>query len=177
MYVSLETVKQYVDENHPVIVLVQAWAQRYMTLEDWKEDSDDGHYVIVIGHYGYIIVFQDPASFRRTWMTEEEFIARWHDVDPRTQEKFDRFAMVLLGKQPAKVCWNTWIKDTIVAALSDGLCNRSYKGLFCYPYRIEEQGQGKSYRLRYSSPAPFVILQSKIYSRIESGRGKSDSAR
>jgi predicted double-glycine peptidase len=99
---SLETVKQYVDENKPVIVLVQAWAERYMTLEDWKEDNDDGHYVIVIGHHGFIIVFEDPASFQRTWMTEEEFIARWHDVDPRTQEKLDRFAMVLLGKSPAK---------------------------------------------------------------------------
>jgi predicted double-glycine peptidase len=99
---SLETVKQYVDENQPVIVLVQAWAERYMALEDWKEDNDDGHYVIVIGHHGYIIVFEDPASFRRTWMTEEEFIARWHDVDPRTQEKLDHFAMVLLGKSPAK---------------------------------------------------------------------------
>jgi len=100
--VSLERVKQYVDENHPVIVLAQAWAERYMTLEDWKEDNDDGHYVIVIGHHGYVIVFEDPASFRRTWMTEEEFVVRWHDVDPRTQEKFDHFAMVLLGKQPAK---------------------------------------------------------------------------
>jgi predicted double-glycine peptidase len=98
---SLEAVKQYVDKNHPVIVLVQAWAERYMTLEDWREDNDDGHYVIVIGYHGYAIVFEDPSSFRRTWMTEEEFIARWHDVDPRTQEKFDRFAMVLLGKQPA----------------------------------------------------------------------------
>ena len=100
--VSLERVKQYVDENHPVIVLAQAWPERYMTLEDWKEDNDDGHYVIVIGHHGYVIVFEDPASFRRTWMTEEEFVVRWHDVDPRTQEKFDHFAMVLLGKQPAK---------------------------------------------------------------------------
>ena len=98
--VSLETVKRYVDENHPVIVLVQAWAERYMTLEDWKEDNDDGHYVIVTGHHGYIIVFEDPASFG-TWMTEEEFIARWHDVDPRTKEKLDHFAMVLLGKQSA----------------------------------------------------------------------------
>jgi predicted double-glycine peptidase len=98
----LEAVKQYVDENQPVIVLVQAWAERYMTLDDWKEDNDDGHYVIVIGHHGYIIVFEDPASFRRTWMTEEEFIVRWHDVDPRTQERLDQFAMVLLGKQPAK---------------------------------------------------------------------------
>ncbi|MDH5695313.1 MAG: cysteine peptidase family C39 domain-containing protein [Dehalococcoidia bacterium] len=99
--VSLETVKQYVDENHPVIVLVQAWAERYMPLEDWKEDNDDGHYAIVIGYHGYVIVFEDPSSIRRTWMTEEEFIARWHDIDPRTKEKLDHFAMVLLGKQPA----------------------------------------------------------------------------
>lgn len=100
--VPLETLKQYVDENQPVIVLVQAWAERYMTIEDWKRDDDDGHYVVVIGHSGYIIVFEDPASFRRTWMTEEEFVARWHDVDPRTGERLDHFAMVLLGKAPAK---------------------------------------------------------------------------
>jgi predicted double-glycine peptidase len=98
---SLEEIKQSVDARHPVIVLVQAWAERYMTLEDWRQDNDDGHYVIVIGHHGYIIVFEDPASFRRTWMAEEEFIARWHDVDPRTKEKLDHFAMVLLGKEPA----------------------------------------------------------------------------
>lgn len=99
--VSLDTVKQYVDQNHPVIVLVQAWAKRYMTLEDWKDDNDDGHYVIIIGYNGKIIIFEDPPSFRRTWMTEEKFLVRWHDVDPRTQGKLDRFAMVLLGKQPA----------------------------------------------------------------------------
>jgi uncharacterized protein YvpB len=100
--VSLETVKQYVDEKHPVIVLVQAWAERYMTLDDWKKDNDDGHYVIVIGHHGYILVFEDPASFRRTWMTEEEFITRWHDIDPRTRENLEHFAMVLLGKEPER---------------------------------------------------------------------------
>jgi len=97
---SLETVKQYVDQNHPVIVLVQAWAERYMTLEDWKKDDNDGHYVVVIGYDGYIIVFEDPSSLRRTWMTEEEFIARWHDVDPRTKERLDNFGMVLFGKEP-----------------------------------------------------------------------------
>ena len=99
---SLKTVKKYVAENHPVIVLVQAWAEKYMTPEDWKKDNDDGHYVIIIGQQGEDIVFEDPASFRRTWMTEKEFLTRWHDVDPRTQEKLNRFAMVLLGKQPAQ---------------------------------------------------------------------------
>jgi len=99
---SLDTVRRYVDENHPVIVLVQAWAERYMTLKDWREDNEDGHYAIVVGYNGYAIVFEDPASFRKTWMTEEEFISRWHDVDPRTKERLDHFAMVLLGKQPAR---------------------------------------------------------------------------
>jgi len=99
---SLEAVKQYIDQNHPVIVLVQAWAEKYMTLKDWKEDNDDGHYVVVIGHDGHIIIFEDPSSFRRTWMTEEEFIARWHDVDPRTKERLDNFGMVLLGKKPVR---------------------------------------------------------------------------
>jgi ABC-type bacteriocin/lantibiotic exporter with double-glycine peptidase domain len=100
--VLLDTVKQYLDQKHPVIVVVQAWAQRYMTLEDWKVDYDDGHYVIVIGYDDRIIIFEDPASFRKTWMTEEEFLVRWHDIDPRTQQKFEHFAMVLLGKQPAR---------------------------------------------------------------------------
>jgi len=100
--VSPETVKGYVDQGQPVIVLVQAWAERYMTLEDWRQDYDDGHYVIVIGHSGGIIVFEDPSSFRKTWLTEEEFLARWHDLDPRTGEKHDRFALVLMGKAPAK---------------------------------------------------------------------------
>ncbi len=99
---SVDTVKQYLDANHPVIVLVQAWAQRYMALEDWKANYDNGHYVIVIGYDDRIIIFEDPASLGRTWMTEEEFIARWHDMDPHTQQKFERFAMALLGREPAR---------------------------------------------------------------------------
>ncbi len=98
--VALETVKQYVDANFPVIVLVQAWADTDMTLDDWRMTSEYGHYVVVIGHYGNIIVFRDPSSFSKTWMTEEEFMARWHAADDLTQEKLDNFAMVLLGKQP-----------------------------------------------------------------------------
>jgi predicted double-glycine peptidase len=97
---SLEEVKRFVDEKRPVIVLVQAWAERYMTLEDWKTDDDDGHYVIVIGHLDGIIVFEDPSSFHRTWLTEEEFMARWHDVDSKTNHRLEHFGMVLLGKDP-----------------------------------------------------------------------------
>ena len=98
----LKTVKKYVDNNQPVIVLVQAWADRYMTLKDWKEDNENGHYVIVIGYRKDTIVFEDPSSIRRTWLKEDEFIARWHDVDPRTKQRLIRFGMILRGKEPAK---------------------------------------------------------------------------
>lgn len=98
----LKTVQKYVDENNPVIVLVQAWAEQYMTLKDWRESNNLGHYVVVIGYNDSIIVFEDPSSIRRTWLTRREFMARWHDTDPRTQDKLNRFSMVLLGKQPLK---------------------------------------------------------------------------
>jgi len=100
--VSLEQLKDFVDGGSPVIVLVQAWGERYMTLEDWKADYDDGHYAIVIGYNGNIIIFEDPSSIRRTWLAEEEFLSRWHDIDPRTNKKLEHFAMVLMGKEPVR---------------------------------------------------------------------------
>ncbi len=100
---SLNTVKQYVDAGTPVIVLLQAWADRYMTLDDWRRDWDDGHYAIIIGLNKDVLLFEDPATVRRTWLREREFLARWHDVNPKTGQKYEHFGMVLLGKQPAKL--------------------------------------------------------------------------
>ena len=97
---SLGKVKGFVDEKHPVIVLLQAWADRYMTLEDWRNDYDDGHYAIVIGYAKGVLLFEDPGSFRRTWLRESEFVARWHDRDSGTNEKLAHWGMILLGKEP-----------------------------------------------------------------------------
>lgn len=100
---SLNQVKQFVDAGTPVIVLLQAWADRYMTLDDWRRDWDNGHYAIVIGLNKDVLLFEDPATIRRTWLREREFLARWHDMDVKTGEKYEHFGMVLLGKQPAKL--------------------------------------------------------------------------
>ena len=97
---SLKTLKRHIDNKRPVIVLVQAWADKYMTIQDWKTVNEHGHYVVVIGYQANKIIFEDPSSFPRTWMTQREFLARWHYTDVRTQEKKDHFAMVLMGKEP-----------------------------------------------------------------------------
>ncbi|MDD3677653.1 MAG: cysteine peptidase family C39 domain-containing protein [Dehalococcoidales bacterium] len=97
---GIDEIKRFIDTSHPVIVLVQAWAEKYMTLEEWHEDYDDGHYVIVVGYYENKIVFEDPSSFRKTWLTEEEFLIRWHDKDPETDNIINQFALILTGRKP-----------------------------------------------------------------------------
>jgi ABC-type bacteriocin/lantibiotic exporter with double-glycine peptidase domain len=99
---SLGTLKKYIDDERPVIVLLQAWADQYMTIKDWRKANEHGHYVIVIGYKDDKIIFEDPSSFPRVWMTEEEFLARWHYRDIRMPRNMDRFAIVLLGKEPVK---------------------------------------------------------------------------
>lgn len=96
---TLREVKRTVEAGDPVIVLLQAWANRYMTVEDWSKEYDHGHYAIVIGFAKGVVLFEDPASFRRTWLREREFLARWHDRDKKTNETFECFGMVLMGKK------------------------------------------------------------------------------
>ncbi|MBU2499282.1 MAG: hypothetical protein KKE57_10300 [Proteobacteria bacterium] len=46
-------------------------------------------------------MLRQSPSFRGTWLSEEEFPARWHDLDSKTNTKLEHFMMVLLGKEPA----------------------------------------------------------------------------
>jgi predicted double-glycine peptidase len=101
-HLTLADLKEYLNNGNPVIVLVQAWAERYMTLKDWKQDYDDGHYAIVIGYIKKALIFEDPSSFRRTWLREQEFLARWHDLDTDSNYKYEQFGMILYGKEPSR---------------------------------------------------------------------------
>jgi len=97
---TLKELQKKIDEGIPVIVLLQAWAERPKTLREWEIDYEDGHYAIVIGHARGVLLFEDPSSFRRTWLREKEFLVRWHDRDAMTGEVFDHFGILLLGKEP-----------------------------------------------------------------------------
>ena len=99
---TIRDVKRYIDARHPVIVLLQAWADKYMTLRDWRDDYDDGHYAVLIGYERGVFLFEDPASFRRTWLRENELLGRWHDYDSKSNQRFERFGMVLQGKAPVQ---------------------------------------------------------------------------
>lgn len=97
---TLDELKHHLDQGRPVIVAMQAWAERQLTMKEWRENYDDGHYVVVVGYDGPIWYFEDPASYHRIWLQEKEFVARWHDVDPVTGVRLQRVGIALLGKDP-----------------------------------------------------------------------------
>jgi hypothetical protein len=49
----------------------------------------EGHWVVAIGYDNddpdnTKLIFEDPASFFRTWLSEGELIERWHDLNEGT---------------------------------------------------------------------------------------------
>lgn len=78
----LREIRTALDENHPIICAIQAWKDDadYSSMAE-----DDGHYVVLIGYNkdknnNYLYYFMDPSSSGSyTYLSEKEFILRWHD--------------------------------------------------------------------------------------------------
>lgn len=76
---SISDIKMFINKEIPVIVIIQAWADKENV--DWENSWDYGHYTTVIGYDSEKIYFSDPSSFKRVFLYYEEFEQRWHDVD------------------------------------------------------------------------------------------------
>lgn len=81
MQALLNDLRTAIDNDSPVICVIQAWrdGRKYE-----PKIEDDGHYVVLIGYkrdrQKYIYYFMDPSTAGSyTYLTEEEFILRWHD--------------------------------------------------------------------------------------------------
>jgi predicted double-glycine peptidase len=86
---------KYIDDGQPVIVLLQAY----------KKDSDKvpyatnykaGHYVVAIGYDANRIIFEDPSSYTRTFLTFKELDERWHAVNDDNEPSPISVAIVVI---------------------------------------------------------------------------------
>ncbi len=93
----VDDIKEYINQNIPVILVLQAWTEQEKV--DWKNDWDDGHYVVAIGYDREKIYFEDPSAFERTYLTFEELRKRWHDIDVSGQRYYN-YAIAVYGKKP-----------------------------------------------------------------------------
>ncbi|MDD3285555.1 MAG: cysteine peptidase family C39 domain-containing protein [Patescibacteria group bacterium] len=92
--ISIEEIKNYLDREIPVIILLQAWTKKQKI--DWSNDWQDGHYVVAIGYDSKKIYFSDPSSFRTTFLNYQELENRWHDIDSNGK-KYLNWGLAVIG--------------------------------------------------------------------------------
>jgi uncharacterized protein len=78
---SLEDLQHYIIQGTPVIVDAQAWKNNATNSQNWTDDQNDNHYMVVIGIDNTNVYFEDPAILgSRGYIPNQEFSDRWHDI-------------------------------------------------------------------------------------------------
>ncbi len=105
-HVTIDEVKQLLDEEIPVILDIQAWRDTDNKAE-WKDDWIDGHYVVATGYDDENIYFEDPALINSVGsIPQTELLDRWHDYegadeyDPKTSVITENLIIIIKGEKP-----------------------------------------------------------------------------
>ena len=96
---TLEDIMVYIDKGIPVILNLQAWYNS--KTPDFSLDND-GHYAVAIGYdkKRRRIIFSDPASFYKTYLSFDELEKRWHDGESQSWD-YDHMGIIVWGKKPS----------------------------------------------------------------------------
>lgn len=94
-----EILKQFLDENTPVIILIQAYK------DDDKDyninNYEDGHYVTVTGYDDTKFIVEDPSLNNKVgYILFKDLDIRWHGIGQNKKEKLDFFGIAVYGKEP-----------------------------------------------------------------------------
>lgn len=99
---DIDTVKDYIDKNIPVILAIQAWRKEDKAVEgtDYLDSYQDGHYIVAVGYNDTYIVFEEPSLLsNRGYLSYEELENRWHDMD-FNGNKYEHLGIAIYGKPP-----------------------------------------------------------------------------
>lgn len=94
---TIVELKEYIAKKIPVILLLQAWTTRKNI--NWQSDNSDEHYVVAIGYDKNNIYFEDPYSFKHTFLSNSELMNRWHDIG-ENEKQFMNHGIAVFGKKP-----------------------------------------------------------------------------
>jgi SPP1 gp7 family putative phage head morphogenesis protein len=88
----------YIKNNQPVIVLLQAWRDS-KSPKEWATDYTDGHYVVAIGYEKDKIIFEDPSSYTRCFISFSELKERWHAINDDGEKDPVSLCIVFTGQK------------------------------------------------------------------------------
>lgn len=92
---TLKNLKDYIKKKIPVMILLQAWNSKPIK---YANDYQDGHWVVAIGYNNKQIFFEDPYTFERTFLKNDELKDRWHAKE--NNEKIINHGIAVYGKDP-----------------------------------------------------------------------------
>lgn len=96
---SIDDIKQYINDAIPVIVDIQAWSGHRHP--QYRSDYADGHYVVVIGYDEERFIIEDPSLINRGYLLFSEFLERWHDsIDGGRANHISHLGIAIYGKPP-----------------------------------------------------------------------------
>ena len=98
---SIDEVKDCIDRDIPVILLIQAWRGEDKATDevDYSKDYKDGHYVVAIGYSDRHMIFEDPSILsNRGYLLFEDLESRWHGISHGN--KVEHLGLVINGKTP-----------------------------------------------------------------------------
>lgn len=76
---SIEDLTAELEQENPVLVLIQAWGDPVEEEANYPR-YDDGHYVVVVGYDDQYIYVEDPSlKGVRGTIPHRDFLERWHD--------------------------------------------------------------------------------------------------
>jgi predicted double-glycine peptidase len=80
---TVRSLRNLLDEKKPVLCMIQAWGERRKYRDDWQ----NGHWVVAIGYDSGGIYFEDPViSEARGYLSFPELEERWHDLGRRNRQ-------------------------------------------------------------------------------------------
>lgn len=92
---TVEDIEKHLNQKNPVLILLQAWGDNNPDYENYYED---GHWVVAIGYDKNNIYFEDPYAFKRTFLSKDELMGRWH---AKQEDKIIKnHAIAIFGKNP-----------------------------------------------------------------------------
>lgn len=90
---TVEQVKNYIDQKIPVILDIQAWSENNV---DYSTDWNDGHYIVAIGYDNNGFIVEDPSDIGRQYISFDELNKRWHDID-KNNTKLYNLGIAIIG--------------------------------------------------------------------------------
>jgi predicted double-glycine peptidase len=93
---TIEELHAHLDQGVPVILDIQAWVEGNAVERPWADQTDFGHYIVLIALDDEYAYFMDPSlPIEYGFIPISELLERWHDNDGS-----EHYGIAVRGSRP-----------------------------------------------------------------------------